>query len=497
MKKTNLFFFALIILAFSGTKAQVSSDTNSMIYLMNKAAVAYQKGDYPVSEQYYNKVLLLDKNNYDARFGLAMNLYRQEEYDKAIEYFKALYRENPRNTDVLNGLARSYSKKELYDDALPLVKQSIQISNNDASLYFDLAFLYIVKNKLDSASYAYGQVLRIDSTYAEAWAGIGKIYYWQDKPRSALKYYKMAQRLDPEDIEIKNKLKAVRSELEYTVSGTFQYITEDEPSYHIGAVIQKYGLEKRITDRLSLGAYTMWDYSHRDNLYFDDVNRWYDNTWIKPTIILGNHRISLYAGVSINDQRITSYGTTWNMAYNIKNFKIRNYLTAAYDYFYYWNKVGQNFLQNTLVLSWKGIILGGTYRYGVIRNNYVWDYIEKTDNPNTRYNIELKYQFLKNPKITLGVNYLGMDYKYSSPLYYSPSGRTILGGFFSEYVSYKKFYQYLEFAYGRDNFKTDQYNGSLEFGINIKKTSVSLGGSYFYNKYYKSLNTMLSVKQSF
>lgn len=90
-----------------------------------------------------------------------------------------------------------------------------------------------------------------------------------------------------------------------------------------------------------------------------------------------------------------------------------------------------------------------------------------------------------------------MDYKYVSPLYYSPSNRLIFGGTISEYYKYKGFYNYFEFMYGRDNFKTDQYNGSLELGYELKKTSFSLGGSYFYNKYYQSMNIQFSVKQTF
>ncbi|HNW90354.1 MAG TPA: tetratricopeptide repeat protein [Bacteroidales bacterium] len=514
MKNTKLILIFLFVLFYSCVPvfAQQSPDTTSLKYLINKGQEAYSSGDYSLSNDFYGKALMIDSENYDAKYAIAENYYKLKQYDKSLENYQILLDKNPENIDVLNGMARSYTRMESYDKAMACLKRSLSVNDRDPSVYCDLAFLYIVDDKLDSAKYAYQEALKIDSTDAEAWAGIGKMYYWQDKPASAIKYYRKALQLDPENPEIKTKYANVKNELAYSVKATLMYLTEEEPSsikdkpaYKISAAVQKYGFEKRLTDHFSIAAFTLWDYSQRDNLYLDDVRRWYDNTLINPVFLLKSHRISVFAGASINDSRITAYGATWSFAYNIKKFKVRNYLTAAYDYFYYWNKVGHNYLQNTLILSYRGIVLSGTYRYSTIRNNDVFltserDTIEKRDNPNTRYNIELKYEsneILKNPKITIGVNLYNMDYKYVSPLYYSPSNRLILGGTISEYYKYKGFYNYFEFMYGRDNFKTDQYNGSLELGYELKKTSFSLGGSYFYNKYYQSMNIQFSVKQSF
>ncbi len=491
---------------------QETTDTTSVRYLINKGQEAYYNGNLEISNQYYQKVLLLDTNNYDAKFSLANNYYRLKQYDKSLEIYQGLLIQTPENTDILNGMARCYTKQESYQKAAVCLKQSLSIHDQDANVFADLAFIYIVNDQLDSATIAYGKMLGIDSTLAEAWAGIGKMYYWQDKPASAIKYYKKALLLDPGNPDYKTKYENVKSELAASVNATLMYITEEEPSsiedtpaYKISALVQKYGFTKRLTDHFSLTVSTLWDYSQRDNLYLTDVHRWFDNTMINPVFILKSHRISVYAGASINDARITSFGGTWSFAYAFKKFKIRNYLTTSYDYFYYWNKVGHNFAENTLVLSYRGISLGGMYRYSIIRDNSVFmnesrDTIEKRNNTNTRYKIELKYEmkeFLNNPNITFGINLYNMDYKYVSPLYYSPSNRTILGAMISEYYSYKGFYNYFEFMYGRDNYNTNQYNGTLELGYDWKKTSFSLGGSYFYNKYYQSMNIRFSVKQSF
>lgn len=502
----------LLLGNFFSLYGQDATDSTSVSYLINKGQEACALGNFELSNQYYTKALLIDTANYDAKFGIANNHYRLKQYDKALEGYERLLHQYPDNTDILNGMARCYTKQESYPKAAACLKRSLAVNNQDADVYADMAFIHIVNNRLDSATLAYKKMLEIDSTLAEAWAGIGKMYYWQDKPSSALKFYKKALSLDPGNQDYITKYTNVKSELASSVSATLMYIAEEEPSaikdtpaYKISAFVQKYAFNKRLTDHFSLTVSTLWDYSQRDNLYLSDVRRWFDNTLINPLFILKSHRISVYAGASINDSRITSFGGTWSFAYSIKKFKIRNYLTTAYDYFYYWNKVGHNFAENTLILSYRGISLGGMYRYSVIRDNSVFvnesrDTIEKRNNTNTRFKIELKYElkeFLKNPNITFGVNLYDMDYKYVSPLYYSPSNRTILGAMISEFYSYKGFYNYFEFMYGRDNYNTNQYNGTLELGYEKNKTSFSLGGSYFYNKYYQSMNIRFSVKQSF
>lgn len=90
-----------------------------------------------------------------------------------------------------------------------------------------------------------------------------------------------------------------------------------------------------------------------------------------------------------------------------------------------------------------------------------------------------------------------MDYKYASPLYYSPDNRTIRGFSISNYYKYKKFYTYAEFLYGQDNDKVDQTSGSIEFGYETGKLSFSLNGYYFNNEFYKSKNIFLSIKKTF
>ena len=496
--KRNIFILIIIGLSLPQYGyVQNSIDTSSVEYLMSKGRISYLEGNIEQSISFYEKVLALYPSHYDAIFAQAVNYYRIKDYKKSLDLYEKIYFITPMNTEVLNGISRCLIKTENYKKAKKYLALSLEYNPKDISVYFDFAFVYMVLGDLDSARYFYQEIVKLDVSNAQGYAGIGKMYYWKNKPKTALKYYEKAIKLDSQNEEINKIYQNIKNDLSYQFSMKIMRVTEEESSYNIEAYIQKYGLEKRINDCFSISLNTLWDYSSRNNLYFDDVYRWYDNTWVVPTLILKSHRISLFSGFSANDNRITSYGLTWNASFNAGKFKFKNYLTAAYDYFYYWNKVGQEFAQNTLGITFKRVSLWSTFKYAVIKDNIVWDVTEKTDNPFSRYNIELKYELFKNPKITVGVNQFNMNYTYSSPLYYSPDNRTVSGFLISNQYTFKKFYTYEEFLYGIDNENVNQNSGSAEIGYDNGKFSVGLSGNYFKNEFYKSSTIQLTIKKIF
>ena len=435
-----------------------------------------------------------DTISYEDGLAEANRCYRAGDFQKALDIFKQLNSRDSSNSDVLTGMARCRIRLEQYAAARKELQQAVILNSRDASPFLELAFIAIVEGKLDSAVYYYQKMLDIDDTYAEAYAGIGKMNYWKDKPKTALKYYEKALKLDPENEDYIHYRDLIKNELGYIVTATGMFVTEKEETYDIAAVIQRYGVEKRINDNFSFSLNTLWDYSARNNIYESDVRRWFDNTWLKVNFLFKQQKISVFAGASGIENKMTSYGASWNTAFNIKKLQVRNYLTAAYDYFYYWNKVGHDYYQNTLHLIYGRFSVGATYRYAVVRNNIVGDLEEKTDNPNSRAMADIRYTILKNPKLVIGIHYAYMNYKYASPLYYSPINRHVIGASLSNYYHYKKFYTYEEFIYGYDLDKFSQTSASVEAGFDLGKFSFGVSGNYFHNPYYQNTTVQVSLK---
>ncbi len=439
-----------------------------------------------------------DTNTYDACFAQATNHYREGDFRVALDEFTQLYRAYPEKATLCSEIGNCYLRLDQFDSAKTCFSKTLLLLPNDIEACSKLGFIAGIEGKTDSAILIYQHIIDIEPTYAEAYAGIGKMYYWKNKPKSALRYYDKAIQLDPTNSDYLACKKLLKKELAYQVTATGMYVTEREETYQISAIIQRYGVEKRFCDYFSLSVNTLWDYSLRNNVLENDVRRWFDNSWLKANFMFKNQMISAFAGASGLENRVTSYGISWHSSFAIKKLYIKNYFTAAYDYYYYWNDIGHDYYQDMLRFSYKKLTVSAMYRYSVVRNKLVWTDVgdEITNNPAHRVTADINYSFFENPKLIVGLNYAYMDYKYASPLYYSPMNRHVAGLFVSNFYRYKKFYTYEECSFGYDMDKFVQVSTGAEVGFDFGKISLGLSGNYFYNKYYQNSSLLLTVKMS-
>jgi len=473
---------------------EFEEDTNNTEYWRKLGFAEKENGNFKTSVELYKKVLAIDNNDYDARLAVARLYYVLKEFDLSIENFQVIYDNDKTDVEAMLGFGRAYYKKKDFKKSIHFYSLVIKHLPDYVPTYFDLALVYRANNDLDSAIIAYQQVLKIDSTYAEAWSGIGKMMYWKGFPKSALVYYEKAVELDPENIELVKYYNKIKSELQYMVSASLHIINEKEEIYNIDAIIQKYRINKRFTDHFSISLNPLIDYSKRKYNDSTAEEKWFDNTWLKVTYLTPHNNISGFLGVSSSENQLTSYGLSWDFNSSISSVKIKNSATIAYDYFYYWNKAGHDFFMDNIRFIYKRFTVDGMYRYAMVRKNFIWDYETKDENPNQLYNINIKYEVVKNPKISIGYNYNYRNYENQSPLYYTPYERSISGFLFSSYYSFKKFYKYIEFSYGEDNYKIVNWTGSFEFGITDNRYSFSIGANRYYNEYYENYNMFLAIR---
>ena len=484
------------------------------------------KGDIESSIKNYKKVLELDNEDFDAKLAIANLYYSQQDFEESLNYYKMIYKNDTKDVEALNGFGRCYYKLGELNKSTYNFQKAIEYLPSYIQQYFDLAHIFIEKGELDSARIVYSDILKRDKTYAEAWAGIGKMYYWQNSPKTALKYYDEAIKLDAENKEIQKNYMQIKNELAYIPGVSLSYVNESEDSYSINAFVQKYGLKKRFNDHFSFSFNFLLDKSDRD--YLDDsadTNRWFDNTWIKASWITSNNVLSAFTGASKSDSRFTSYGLNWISSFNISNVKFKNNFSLGYDYFYYWNEIGKDYISNSISATYKKFSLNVSAMYGIIKEDTIADdYADKYDidnNPHRGYGISLKYQLFKKPKVFVAIGHSYLDYDYKSPLYYTPYERILDGVSLSAYYSLKGFYVYSDFAYniGRESYyeeiengqgqgqgrkfkkiylnDIDSWSANIEIGYSLKRISFSIGGSHFQNPFYKSSNAFFSIKGMF
>jgi hypothetical protein len=342
------------------------------------------------------------------------------------------------------------------------------------------------------------------------------MYYWKGKPKTAAGYYKKAIELDPGNEETMEEYRKINNELKFVISLKSGPVQEIEENYEINAIISRIKVEKRINDWFHLEANYLLDYSNRvftDNI--GDTTRWYSTPWIKAGWLSEHHRISGWIGYTTTDNKFSSYGLNWKLNYNFGKFKLSNALTAGYDYFYYWNEVGAKSISDNLELGYGKFDLSASYAYGVVdavlvADEYSGTYGEKT-NPYTSYGLSLAYRILSRPVIKVGLNYSFLDYTYKSPLYYTPFERNLYGGMASLYYDYKSFYFYGSFSYNlgteinyeqfgnsnrfrKEKVDVDNWSANVELGYQHDPFSISIGGSNFYNPFYRNITGFLAIK---
>ena len=480
-----------------------------------KGYEAKENGNYDTAIVYYGKILNLYPENYDARLALARLYYKTEKYKKAEDLFLKIYRNDSTDVEALTGLGNVYLMTDKLDKSIMMYQKAISFLPDNVPLYLNLAKAYSWEGKLQKAIETYNRVLKIDDTYSEAYQGIGKMYYWMEKPYTALEYYEKAIALDPEENSIQKEYDEIKKGLKFQLSGKFSFINEKEESYSINALNQRYGVSKRLNNYLNISAGLLLDYSNRDvtNTDIGDTTRWYDNTSVKISYLSQHHKIDIFTGYTVADNKFSSYGLSWRSNFTIGNFDVTNTISGGYDYFYYWNGVGQTEGQDELKLKYNKITVSGNFIYGVVDKKPILDVpndrYEIDNNPHMGYGTSISYQILNRPKIELGVSYSYLNYDYKSQYYYSPMGRNLYGPTVSVYYTLHKFYFYANGAY---NFGSEYYyeiinnevttnyidvtnwSFGIESGYNINDWEFSAGISKFYNPYYQNFTAYLSIK---
>lgn len=276
------------------------------------------------------------------------------------------------------------------------------------------------------------------------------------------------------------------------------YLREIEEFYSTNSFYQSLKLIKRFSDVFQLTLNPAIEYAKRQEDGLPDVNKWYDNTGLKAEFDFNDfNTLSIFGAGSISDTTWTAYGSSLRSLIELDEVQIRNFFIASYEYFYYWNEVGQDFVNDNVNITYNNFSLNAGYFYGVVDKNYIEDYTALAKNPNTSINLELLYSLSAAPNINIGVQYYTKNFKYHSPLYYSPQDRKITGATSSFYNMFGKYYLYLGCGAAVDNNDVFIWNIDSEAGYDNDDISVSLGLSRYNDPYYTNYNTFLNIFKRF
>lgn len=276
------------------------------------------------------------------------------------------------------------------------------------------------------------------------------------------------------------------------------YLKETEELYSTAAFYQNLKIGKRFSKWLNLGINAYLENAKRTETEKPEIKRWFDNTSLKADFDFNDfNTVSAFVSGSINDTTLTSYGIQWTGSMEFDEFTIKNFLTLSYDYFYYWNQVSQNFVKDEVEFKYNEFNISAGYFFGVVDFNYVEDYDTKARNPNSQFSLDVRYKFLSEPAVNIGFIFNTKDFKYYSPLYFSPQKRKISGVYSSLYETFKDYYVYLGGGVRVDNSNVFIWDFDSEAGYDKNDFSISVGISRYHDPYYTSYNSFLNLTKAF
>lgn len=309
-----------------------------------------------------------------------------------------------------------------------------------------------------------------------------------------------SQTLPPMNIEAGSYMKDIGESFFTNTNVSYKagYLEEAEELYSNRSIYQKISAGKSFSKLFRLDISSHIEYSKREQVDVPDRERWFDNAKLVASFDPNDfNHIETFGSASISDTTVTSYGGKYRAIVEFGDFILENTLEGGYDYFYYWNMVGQDYISETADLSYWEMKLGLSYFYGNVRNNYIEGYDIKGRNPNEMLNAGLSIDVLHNPRVNVGIYYQMRNFKYYSPLYYSPQDRRIYGTGAYFFDTYGRFYTYLGAGAKLDNNDTFVWLADAEFGYENNGFSASLGAGRYDDPYYSNVSLFVNLTKTF
>ena len=155
-----------------------AATTVDLPFYFDRAAAAYQAGDYEGARQDYDLILQLDPENARAY------LRRGDTYDELgapgqaqTDYGEAI-RLDPTLTDAYLNRALLHMKQGAYAAALTDYEQAALLEPRNANAYYGQAFAYQELDNCAGALRSYNLALQSEPTFVDAYYGRGRIFFY-------------------------------------------------------------------------------------------------------------------------------------------------------------------------------------------------------------------------------------------------------------------------------------------------------------------------------
>ncbi len=123
----------------------------------------------------YNKVIELDKNDYNTQYKVSYLLNDLKRKDEAVEILNNVLNNKPEYLEATNLLGEILCEQQKYKEAASVYASAIRYNPNNYELYYNLGLVYTMLNDFQSAKEYYDKAAEINHELHNGYYCLGKI----------------------------------------------------------------------------------------------------------------------------------------------------------------------------------------------------------------------------------------------------------------------------------------------------------------------------------
>jgi tetratricopeptide (TPR) repeat protein len=283
-KSTIRFFIYAVIVLGSFTAFSLIDEPFMSPYA--RADKYYEEGNYEKALKSIDRLLLVNRKDYNLLYNKGMALIELERYDEAIEVFRRAEKLSNNDADLYEQLGYAYFQSNNFKESINAYKRVQDITPKNAKAMTWIAYNNIMLENYDEAMALVDRALEIDKELPSAYFTKGEANYYKNKYKEAIGYYEIAIEKDSSYVEAYiNKLSSLymigeySGAIEFGLEASKLFAEESEIPYYIADAysalgegenaIKYYKSAIELNNRnVSLIARLGWEY-----LYEEDYTR--------------------------------------------------------------------------------------------------------------------------------------------------------------------------------------------------------------------------------
>lgn len=184
--------------------------------LVERGNACLNLGDYQMAEMFFEKALIDNPLNFDARLGYAKALLQ---HIVDIPSDSSLWRKSLINFEAALDIKPSADLNSLISDvwyerammllthrdtlgATSALSRSIEINSQNCISLNTIGILYFKQGDTDKAEVLFRRAVTIDSTYSQAFFNLGMVYWSKKDYQHAKDFWQTASKLSPDDNDV-------------------------------------------------------------------------------------------------------------------------------------------------------------------------------------------------------------------------------------------------------------------------------------------------------